>query len=203
MVKQDERIAALEELHRQILVCTKCPLAKGRTNAVPGEGSPNAKVMFIGEAPGEQEDAQGRPFVGPAGRFLNELLALAGLSREDVFITNTVKCRPPNNRTPSNEEITACHPYLEAQIALIRPKVVCPLGAAALKAVLPELKMTISQVHGQALTKSGIIFVPLFHPAAALHQPKWKDVLRQDMLKLKALLAQVLTEDKGSSVSRR
>jgi DNA polymerase len=158
MVKQDERIAALEELHQQILVCTKCLLAKGRTNAVPGEGSPNA---------------------------------------------NTVKCRPPNNRTPSNEEITACHPYLEAQIALIRPKVVCLLGAAALKAVLPELKMTISQVHGQAFTKSGIIFVPLFHPAAALHQPKWKDVLRQDMLKLKALLAQVLTEDKGSSVSRR
>jgi len=203
MVKQDERIAALEELHRQILVCTKCPLAKGRTNAVPGEGSPNAKVMFIGEAPGEQEDAQGRPFVGPAGRFLSELLALAGLSREEVFITNTVKCRPPNNRTPSSEEMVACHPYLEAQIALIRPKVVCLLGAAALKAVLPELKMTISQVHGQAFTKSGIIFVPLFHPAAALHQPKWKDVLRQDMLKLKALLAQVLTEDKGSSVSRR
>lgn len=202
MVKQEERLVALEELHQQILVCTKCPLAKGRKNAVPGEGSHNAKAIFIGEAPGEQEDTQGRPFVGPAGRFLNELLALSGLSREEVFITNIVKCRPPNNRTPSNEEIAACHPYLDAQIALIRPKVVCLLGAAALKAVLPELKMTISQVHGQAFTKSGIIFVPLFHPAAALHQLKWKDVLRQDMLKLKALLTQVIAQEKGSSVSR-
>ncbi len=195
MVKQSDRLTALEELHQQILACTLCPLAKGRTQAVPGEGNPSAKVMFIGEAPGEQEDAQGRPFVGPAGRFLNELLALAGLTREDVFITNTVKCRPPNNRTPSAEEMAACHPYLQAQIALIRPKVVCLLGAAALKAVLPELKVTISQVHGQAFTKSGIIFVPLFHPAAALHQPKWKDTLRQDMLKLKALLAQVLSDE--------
>ncbi|MCX7642365.1 MAG: uracil-DNA glycosylase [Armatimonadetes bacterium] len=203
MVKQNERLAALEELHQQILVCTKCPLAMGRTQAVPGEGNPNAKVMFIGEAPGEQEDLQGKPFVGPAGRFLNELLALAGLNREDVFITNTVKCRPPNNRTPTNDEMAACHPYLEAQIALIRPKVICLLGAAALKAVLPELKMTISQVHGQAFTKSGIVFVPLFHPAAALHQPKWKDVLRQDMLKLKGLLSQVLTEEERSLVSWR
>lgn len=203
MVKKDERLTALEELHRQILACTKCPLAKSRTNAVPGEGNPNAKIMFIGEAPGEQEDAQGRPFVGPAGRFLNELLILAGLSREEVFITNTVKCHPLNNRTPSNEEIVACRPYLEAQIALIRPKIVCLLGAAALKAMLPELKMTISQVHGQAFTKSGIVFVPLFHPAAALHQPKWKDVLKQDMLKLKALIAQVLTEEERSSAARR
>lgn len=203
MVKQNERSAALEELHQQILGCTKCPLAKGRTHAVPGEGNPNAKVMFVGEAPGEQEDAQGRPFVGPAGRFLNELLALAGLEREEVFITNTVKCRPPNNRTPSNDELLACRPFLEAQIALIRPKVICLLGAAALKALLPELRMTISQVHGQAFTKSGIIFVPLFHPAAALHQPKWKDVLKQDMLKLKGLLSQVLAENERSSGSRR
>ncbi len=199
MVKQNQRLNALEELHQQILICTKCPLAKGRRNAVPGEGNPNAKVMLIGEAPGEQEDLQGRPFVGPAGRFLNELLALAGLTRDEVFITNTVKCRPPNNRTPSNEEMMACRPYLEAQIAIIRPKVVCLLGAAALKAVLPELKMTISQVHGQAFTKSGIIFVPLFHPAAALHQPKWKDILKQDMLKLKALLAQVLAAEEETS----
>ena len=202
MVTQNQRLAALEELHQQIMACTRCPLAKGRTHAVPGEGNFNAKVMFIGEAPGEQEDAQGRPFVGPAGRFLNELLALAGLSREEVFITNTVKCRPPNNRTPSTEEIGACLPYLEAQIALIRPKVICLLGAAALKALLPELKMTISQVHGQAFTKSGLVFVPLFHPAAALHQPKWKDTLRQDMLKLKALLAQVLREERGSGQRR-
>ncbi|MCS7192137.1 MAG: uracil-DNA glycosylase [Armatimonadetes bacterium] len=193
MVKEDERLNVLEELHQRILVCTKCPLANERTNAVPGEGNPKAKVMFIGEAPGSEEDLQGRPFVGPAGRFLNELLVLAGLKREEVFITNIVKCRPPNNRTPSNEEIMACRPYLEAQIAIIRPKIVCLLGAAALKAVLPELKMTISQVHGQAYTKSGIVFVPLFHPAAALHQPKWKDILRQDMLKLKGLLAQVLS----------
>lgn len=191
MHTKNEALAALEALHQQILVCTQCPLHKGRTHAVPGEGNPNAKVMFIGEAPGEQEDAQGRPFVGPAGRFLNELLALAGLSRDEVFITNVVKCRPPNNRTPTNDEILACHPYLEAQIALIRPSVVCLLGSAALKAMLPELKATVTQVHGQPFVKSGIVFVPLLHPAAALHQPKWKDVLRQDMLKLKALLAEL------------
>ncbi|GBC98532.1 hypothetical protein HRbin17_01045 [bacterium HR17] len=191
MHAKNEALAALEALHQQILVCTQCPLHKGRTHAVPGEGNPNAKVMFIGEAPGEQEDAQGRPFVGPAGRFLNELLALAGLSRDEVFITNVVKCRPPNNRTPTNDEILACHPYLEAQIALIRPSVVCLLGSAALKAMLPELKATVTQVHGQPFVKSGIVFVPLLHPAAALHQPKWKDVLRQDMLKLKALLAEL------------
>ncbi len=197
----DRRLAALEELHRQILVCTKCPLHQGRTHAVPGEGNSKAKVMFIGEAPGEQEDAQGRPFVGPAGRFLNELLALAGLSREEVFISNVVKCRPvqtvsgrTENRAPTNDEIAACYPYLEAQIASIQPKVVCLLGSAALKAVLPDLKETITQVHGRPFTKSGIVFVPLLHPAAALHQPKWKDVLRQDMLRLKALLAQVLEE---------
>jgi DNA polymerase len=191
MHTKNEALAALEALHQQILVCTQCPLHKGRTHAVPGEGNPNAKVMFIGEAPGEQEDAQGRPFVGPAGRFLNELLALAGLSRDEVFITNVVKCRPPNNRTPTNDEILACRPYLEAQIALIRPSVVCLLGSAALKAMLPELKATVTQVHGQPFVKSGIVFVPLLHPAAALHQPKWKDVLRQDMLKLKALLAEL------------
>ena len=191
MHTKNEALAALEALHQQILVCTQCPLHKGRTHAVPGEGNPNAKVMFIGEAPGEQEDAQGRPFVGPAGRFLNELLALAGLSRDEVFITNVVKCRPPNNRTPTNDEILACRPYLEAQIALIRPSVVCLLGSAALKAMLPELKATVTQVHGQPVVKSGIVFVPLLHPAAALHQPKWKDVLRQDMLKLKALLAEL------------
>lgn len=191
MQRPNATLTALDELHQQILTCTRCPLHQNRTHAVPGEGNPKAKVMFIGEAPGEQEDAQGRPFVGPAGRFLNELLALAGLSREEVFITNVVKCRPPNNRTPANEEIAACRPYLEAQIALIRPAVVCLLGSAALKALLPELKATITQVHGQPFTKSGIVFVPLLHPAAALHQPKWKDILRQDMLKLKALLAQL------------
>ncbi|MFA0757887.1 MAG: hypothetical protein PVTTEEND_001584 [Candidatus Fervidibacter sp.] len=191
MQRPNATLTALDELHQQILTCTRCPLHQNRTHAVPGEGNPRAKVMFIGEAPGEQEDAQGRPFVGPAGRFLNELLALAGLSREEVFITNVVKCRPPNNRTPANDEVAACRPYLEAQIALIRPAVVCLLGGAALKALLPELKATITQVHGQPFTKSGIVFVPLLHPAAALHQPKWKDILRQDMLKLKALLAQL------------
>lgn len=208
MRQLDQRPAALEELHQQILVCTRCPLHQGRTHAVPGEGNPKAKVMFIGEAPGEQEDAKGRPFVGPAGRFLNELLALAGLSREEVFITNVVKCRPfqiirgrKENRAPSNDEIASCHPYLEAQIALIQPKVICLLGNAALRAVLPDLKETVTQVHGRAFTKSGIVFVPLLHPAAALHQLKWKDVLRQDMLKLKALLAQVLSE--GEPPQRR
>lgn len=210
MSERDNALVALDELHQQILVCSKCPLARNRTNGVPGEGNPKAKVMFIGEAPGEQEDAQGRPFVGPAGRFLNELLALAGLSREEVFVTNVVKCRPVqtsggrrDNRAPTNDEMEACRSYLEAQIALIKPKVICLLGGVALKAVLPELKATISQVHGQPFVKSGLLFLPLFHPAAALHQVRWKDTLRQDMLKLKALLEQVLQEERQTLLRQR
>ncbi|MCS7224598.1 MAG: uracil-DNA glycosylase [Armatimonadetes bacterium] len=182
---------ALAEIHQAIEKCQLCPLAQGRKKAVPGEGPINAAVMFIGEGPGEQEDRQGKPFVGNAGKFLNELLAIAGLERQEVFITNVVKCRPPDNRSPTAEEVAACRGYLEAQIALIQPRMICLLGSVALKAVLPEVKGSVSQVHGQVFHKNGIVFIPLFHPAAALHQARWKDVLRQDMLKVKSVLSQL------------
>ncbi len=195
--------SAIDELHRTIKNCQMCPLAQGRRHAVPGEGPVPCRIMFIGEAPGEQEDRQGRPFVGSAGKFLNELLALAGLDRSEVFITNVVKCRPPDNRSPAAEEIQACRGYLEAQIALLQPSLICLLGSVAVKAVLPELKESVSRIHGQPYEKNGIVFVPLFHPAAALHQPKWKDPLRQDMLKVKAIIAQLNELEQAGSVRRR
>lgn len=188
---------ALEELHEQILACHKCHLAETRTHAVPGEGNWDADVMFIGEGPGNAEDAQGRPFVGPAGRFLNELLSIAGLRREDVFITNVIKCRPPHPtqpkkvRRPSTDEIEACSEYLIAQIALIKPRVICLLGDVALKTLL-DRRMSISKVHAQAFVKGGIVYVPLYHPAAALHKDALKGILREDMLKLKGILDKVL-----------
>jgi len=190
----DEKQQLMQELNAEIRQCTKCPLHRGRTHAVPGEGPLNAKVMFIGEGPGAAEDATGRPFVGPAGRFLNELLALAGLKREEVFIANCVKCRPPENRTPTSDEIAACNDYLVAQIALIQPKVICLLGSPALKTMLgPEYQ--ISKVHGQVFEKSGMTFVPMYHPAAALHQDRYKLPLREDFVKLKGILARELCRE--------
>ena len=177
----------LSEVHAQILACQKCELWKGRTRAVPGEGNPNAHVMFVGEGPGQAEDAQGRPFVGPAGRFLNELLLLAGLRRPEVFITNIVKCRPPGNRAPFEEEVAACRDHLIAQIALINPRVICTLGSPALRALV-DPTLSISKVHCTTIRKHGLLFVPLYHPAAALHNENLKTVLRNDMVKLRTLL---------------
>jgi len=180
----------LETLHQQIRVCTKCPLAQGRANAVPGEGSPQAKVMFVGEGPGAEEDKQARPFVGPAGKLLDELLLHAGLAREDVFITNIVKCRPPGNREPLPEEVAACKPYLISQIALIRPAVICPLGGPALKTLLGK-DLQIGKLHAQALRQRGMLYVPLYHPAAALHKGNLRQTLFDDMRALKRMLVEV------------
>jgi uracil-DNA glycosylase family 4 len=177
----------LEEIRREILACTRCALSKGRTNAVPGEGPQDAQIMLVGEGPGEQEDRYGRPFVGPAGHFLNELLEYAGLTREQVFITNIVKCRPPGNRTPKPEEVAACNDYLIGQIAAIRPKVVCTLGSPALRTLLDE-RASISRVHGQPRKVSGILYVPLYHPAAALHQQSLRETIIEDMKRLRAIL---------------
>ncbi len=194
----EDRRKFLEQVHDQIKVCQKCPLARGRSHAVPGEGNAEARVMFVGEGPGQAEDAQGRPFVGPAGKFLNELLLLAGLRRPEVFITNIVKCRPPNNRAPFAEEVIACQDFLVAQIALILPKVICPLGSPALKALI-DPNLSISRVHCTLFRKSGIAYVPLYHPAAALHNENLKGVLRQDMVKLKAVLAKELAIAEGEN----
>lgn len=189
----DSAATMLAELNSQIAVCQACPLGASRTTAVPGEGPPDARVMFIGEGPGEQEDQSGRPFVGAAGRLLNQLMLKAGLRRPEVFITNIVKCRPPGNRDPQPNEREACRPYLEAQIALLNPRVICLLGRHAVHCLLdPQASMT--RLHGVPVERDGIWFVPLYHPAAALHQPGLQPVLVEDMRRLAAML----TEQKPS-----
>ncbi len=182
---------ALQELHSQIRRCRRCPLSRTRTKAVPGEGVPDASVMFVGEAPGGDEDQQGRPFVGPAGRLLTHLLKTIGLDRREVFITNIIKCRPPGNRDPAPEEIAACNEYLLTQIALITPKVLCPLGRFAGQTLI-DRNLSISREHGKPRTISGILYLPLYHPAAALHQARLIDSLEADMRQLGRVLAQEL-----------
>ncbi|MXY59376.1 MAG: uracil-DNA glycosylase [Chloroflexi bacterium] len=179
-------MADLLALHQQIHTCQECALHRARTNAVPGEGAPNASLMFIGEGPGFNEDRQGRPFVGPAGQFLDELLLSIGLKREDVFITNMVKCRPPNNRDPFPGEISACSRYLDAQIDSIKPTVIVPLGRHALARWFP--RDSISKVRARPRVFDGITIFPLYHPAAALHNGALRATIEADFAKLGALL---------------
>ena len=180
--------ASFKQLEAQVKTCQLCRLAKTRTNAVPGEGNIHTDVMFIGEGPGYHEDKQGRPFVGAAGQFLNELLHIAGLDRESVFIANVVKCRPPNNRDPEPEEIAACAPYLERQIALINPRVIVTLGRFSMAKFFPGER--ISQIHGTARMVDGRMCVAMYHPAAGLHQASLADVIRADFRKLPIYLEQ-------------
>ena len=168
----------LEQIASEVRVCTKCDLYKGTKNGVPGEGSSRAEVMFIGEGPGFHEDRQGRPFVGPAGSFLNELLASVDLDRSTVFITNVVKHRPPENRDPLPDEIAACGGYLDRQIEAINPKVIVTLGRYSMAKFFPTAK--ISQIHGQAKVIGGRIVVAMYHPAAALHQAALKQTVVDD-----------------------
>jgi uracil-DNA glycosylase len=170
--------ALLNEIAAEVRVCTACDLHIGTKQAVPGEGNPHAEVMFIGEAPGFREDQQGRPFVGPAGQFLNELLAEAGLDRPSVFIANVVKHRPPNNRDPLPDEMAACAGYLERQVAAIKPKVIVTLGRFSMAKYFPGAK--ISAIHGQMKRVGEQVVVPMFHPAAALHQQSLRDTLLED-----------------------
>jgi uracil-DNA glycosylase len=178
----------LKEIAAEVRTCQLCRLAKTRTRAVPGEGYSRAEVMLIGEGPGYQEDEEGRPFVGPAGKFLDELLGLAGLEREAVFITNVVKCRPPNNRDPMPDETAACAPYLERQLAVINPRVVITLGRHSMARFFPGER--ISQIHGTARVVDGRLCIAMYHPAAGLHQASLADVIRDDFRKLPALLQQ-------------
>ena len=182
-------MAELETLHDQIRGCTNCKLAGGRSNAVPGEGPAQADILFIGEAPGFHEDKQGRPFVGAAGQFLEELLASIDMSREDVFITNVVKCRPPANRDPEPDEIDACRGYLDRQIELLQPRMVVTLGRFSMARYFPNAK--ISQIHGQAKKMDGVIYYPMYHPAAALHQPSLRRTVQEDMKRIPQLLAEI------------
>jgi len=184
----------LLELAREVSVCQKCPLSQTRLKAVPGEGAVGARLMFVGEGPGENEDREGRPFIGAAGKFLNQLLRSAGIERRDVFITNIVKCRPPQNRVPASDEVAACRDYLDAQIAIVQPKIICPLGGPSLNRLLGS-QWKISKVRAQVFRKSGIIYIPLLHPAAALHREELRPTLEADILRLKELINRDIRED--------
>ncbi len=177
----------LKTIAAEVNVCTKCKLCNGRKHAVPGEGPADAKIMFIGEGPGFYENEQGRPFVGAAGKFLEELLGYIGMKREQVFICNVVKCRPPGNRDPEIDELKACSDYLERQIKAINPAVIVTLGRFSMARFMPEAK--ISAVHGQARRVEGRLVVAMFHPAAALHQPSLKQSVIDDFKKLPGLIA--------------
>jgi DNA polymerase len=178
----------LKEVAAEASVCVKCDLCKSRTRAVPGEGSPHAKIFFIGEGPGLQEDRQGRPFVGPAGRFLNELLDSIQLKRSDVFITNVVKCRPPGNRDPLPDEIAACNDYLQRQIAAINPPVIVTLGRHSMAQFFGNEK--ISTIHGRARNIGGRLCIAMYHPAAGLHQASLMQTIRDDFKKIPKIIAE-------------
>ena len=176
----------LADIARLVRECTDCPLHQGRTQAVPGEGPPDAELLFIGEGPGVQEDRQGRPFVGPAGGFLEELLESIGMTRDQVYIANTVKCRPPNNRDPAPGEIAACAKYLERQIELINPRLIVTLGRFSTGRFLPG--QAISRVRGRLRTVNGQRIYPIMHPAAGLRRQEMKDAIVDDFQKLAGLL---------------
>jgi len=180
----------LQRLAEQIAACPKCELAKTRTHAVPGEGNPNAQVVFIGEGPGFHEDQQARPFVGAAGKFLDELLASVGWRREDVFIANVIKCRPPNNRDPLPGEIEACTPWLEQQLEAIGAPVVVTLGRFAMGRYFKG--QSIGKIHGQPKCIGDVTVVPMYHPAAALHQASLRRTIEEDFRKLPAIVDEAL-----------
>jgi DNA polymerase len=188
-------VSAADELAQvatEVNACTLCKLYRTATRGVPGEGPAGAKIMFIGEAPGFNEDRQGRPFVGAAGQFLEELLALAGLSRRDVFIANVVKHRPPNNRDPEPDEIAACAGYLERQIGAIDPRVIVTLGRFSMAKWFPGERIT--RIHGQPRWIEGRLIVPMMHPAAALHQAQNRPLIEADFRRLPDFLAQAERE---------
>lgn len=176
----------LEEIAAEIRVCQLCELSRTRTLAVPGEGPDRAPIMFIGEGPGLNEDQQGRPFVGAAGKFLGELIERAGLKREDVFITNVVKCRPPGNRDPLPDEMMACGGYLQRQIDSIDPTVIVTLGRFSMSRWFPGERIT--RIHGQPKKFGARTIVPMFHPAAALHQGNLKPMIEEDFARLRSIL---------------
>jgi uracil-DNA glycosylase len=194
----DDVLAALAALRAEIEACALCELHATRTRAVPGDGDPASDLMFVGEAPGYHEDQQGRPFVGQAGKLLEQLLASIGLTREQVFIANVLKSRPPNNRDPRPEEIAACQPYLWRQIELIRPKVVCTLGNHATKLLTGD-PAGITRVHGRPrateINGVNLYLFPIFHPAAALYTPAMLTTLKEDFLRLPDLLAHAAPRD--------
>ncbi|MFZ2226755.1 MAG: uracil-DNA glycosylase [Candidatus Moraniibacteriota bacterium] len=196
----------LEKLNAEMFACTKCALRKGCIQVVPGAGSESAKIMFIGEAPGKKEDETGMPFIGSAGKFLNEMLDAIKLKREDVYIANVCKCRPPENRDPLPEEISTCWPWLLAQIEIIQPKLIVTLGRHSMERFLPGFK--ISEVHGKAMRreiegmgKPGLpagrqVFYTLYHPAAALYNGGMRETLIKDFKRIPKIIAKIEKEEK-------
>jgi DNA polymerase len=181
-------IDILKEISNQVAVCQQCKLHHSRKHSVPGEGPHDAEILFIGEGPGFYENEQGRPFVGQAGKFLDELLVTAGFTRSSVFITNVVKCRPPENRDPELEELTACSIYLDKQIETINPHVIVTLGRISMAKFLPNAR--ISLIHGQPSWVNDRLVVPMYHPAAALHQPSLKSTIIADFSNLPKAIEQ-------------
>ena len=171
-----------DDLIHRIRSCTLCTLSEKRTQAVPGEGSLDAEIMFVGEGPGFYEDRDGRPFVGPAGKFLDELLQSIGLRRETVYITNMVKCRPPNNRDPLPGEVSACRPYLDSQLEMISPEVIVTLGRHSFSKFFPSQSLT--KARGRSQQWRNLTVYPIYHPAAALHNPRLRSVIVEDFSRL-------------------
>jgi len=189
--KKEELLKVADE----VSACVKCPLSKTRTNTVPGDGSAEAEIMLIGEAPGFHEDQKGIPFCGAAGKFLEEMLAEIGLKRSDVFIANTLKCRPPENRDPEESEKAACRPYLDRQVEIIKPKLIVGLGKHAVSTLMPGAG-TITQLHGKAVRRpSGQVYFALYHPAAALHNGGLRQTLIDDFKKIPAILAKIKSKN--------
>lgn len=172
-------MSELDYIRSQVISCTKCSLSKTRTNAVPGKGNPKAELLFIGEAPGRNEDLQGEPFVGSAGKILSEVLESAGLSRDDIYITNVVKCRPPNNRIPLQEEKDACSQYLAKELEIIKPKIICIMGNTAYGSLLNGNSITKNR--GKIIEKDGQKYFLTIHPAAVIYNQELKSVLKDDM----------------------
>lgn len=176
----------IEKISDEIKICCKCSLCKTRTNTVPGSGNPKTEIMFVGEGPGKNEDEQGKPFVGAAGKVLDDLLESINLKREDVFITNVVKCRPPMNRDPLPEEVDACRDFLERQVEFIKPKLIVLLGRHSMDRFLPGLKISLD--HGKPKRRNGQVYFPVYHPAATIYQRSLRDDLEKDFKKIPKII---------------
>ena len=182
------RKSELTELYQAIAACRDCELARHRTRVVPGEGPADAELLFIGEAPGWNEDQQGRPFVGAAGGFLDQLLASIGLKREQVYIANVIKCRPPQNRDPLPDEIQSCRKWLDRQVEIIQPRIIITLGRYSMARYFPG--ESISKIHGKPRKENNVVYYPMYHPAAALHQGSLRQIIEADMLRIPRILAE-------------
>jgi DNA polymerase len=187
-------MSEIDSIRSQVISCTKCSLSKTRTNAVPGKGNPKAEILFIGEAPGRNEDQKGEPFVGSAGKILTEALSSAGLSRDDVYITNVVKCRPPNNRVPLHEEKESCQPYLSKELEIIKPKIICIMGNTAYGSLLNGNSITKNR--GKIIEKDGQKYFLTIHPAATIYNQELKSVLKDDIKTLVEILDRLKKDTK-------